>query len=331
MPAPLIPLHDRPTPHSIVAFAHASDPACLAALRSLPAHALPHLHAVLQWSSTGLQGGDADNLNMPHEHALAQALGWAQADGYLPLAAWQSGTTETGCAWLWPCHWQASIDHVMVQPTPQDQIDLPTAEALIRALQPLVEEDGLQLSLDTPNRWRLQGPALAQVRSASLDRVAQRRVDARQLRAETSGERTLLRLQNEAQMLFYTHPVYDERARLGLPPINGFWVSGAGALPVTHQPNAAVQLHTQLREPALQSDWDAWLQAWQTMDAEVLAPLVAQVQAGAAMQVTLCGEQGWQTFSHDPLVQQPVSFWQRVQDLWRKPPATRVTSTLETL
>jgi len=150
MQDPLTNPHNAPVLHGIVAFAHASDPACLTALRSLPGDALPHLHKVLQWPTTELQGGDGDSLNMPHEHALAQALDWPQADGYLPLAAWQSGTTDTGCAWLWPCHWQASIDHVMVQPTPQDQIDLATAEALVRALQPLAEEDGLQLSQTPP-------------------------------------------------------------------------------------------------------------------------------------------------------------------------------------
>ena len=331
MQDPLTSPHHATVPHRIVAFTHASDPGCLAALRSLPADALPHLTTVLQWSTLDMQEGDFESMNMPHEHALAHALNWPQADGYLPLAAWQTGTTHTGCAWLWPCHWQASIDHVMVQPTPQDQIDLPTAEALIRALQPLAEEDGLQLSIDAPNRWRLQGAALAQVRSVSLDRVAQRRVDARQLRAETPSERMLLRLQNEAQMLFYNHPIYDERARLGLVPINGFWVSGAGALLANNRSNAAVELHTHLREPALQSDWGAWLQTWKNVDAEVLAPLVAQAQAGAIVHVTLCGEKGWKTFSHKPLSLQPTGLWQRVRGLWHKPRVTDIASTLEPL
>lgn len=317
--------------HGIVAFAHASDPACLAALRSLPADALPHLQTVLQWPTTGLQGNEGDSLNMPHEHALAQAFGWPQTDGYLPLAAWQSGTTDTGCAWLWPCYWQASIDHVMVQPTSASQIDRATAETLLQALRPLAEEDGLRLSLETPNRWRLQGQALAQVRSVSLERVAQRRVDAWQLRAQTAAERTLLRLQNEAQMLFYNHPIYDERAQRGLSPINGFWVSGAGALPANNKPNAAVQLHTKLREPALQSDWGAWLQAWQTVDTEVLAPMVAQAQAGASVHVTLCGEKNWQTFCHTPLAQPSTSLWQRMSGLWRQPRRSHIANTLEPL
>jgi hypothetical protein len=331
MPAPFLTPHNAQATHCIVAFAHASDPACTAALRALPGHALPHLHRVLQWSTSGLQGGDGHSLNMPHEHALAQALGWPQDDGYLPWAAWESGTREVGCAWLWPCHWQASLDHVMVQPTPPNQIDQQTAEALLSALRPLAEEDGLQLSIDTPNRWLAQGPALAQLRSVSLDRVAQRRVDAWQLRAETAAERTLLRLQNEAQMLFYNHHIYDERAQQGLSPINGFWISGAGALPADDQGRGTPRLNLALRETAQHGDWAGWLQAWHTLDAEVLAPLVAQAQAGAEVRVTLCGEASWQTFIHTPLAQPPTSLWQKVSGLWRQPRRASAASVLETL
>jgi len=102
-------------------------------------------------------------------------------------------------------------------------------------------------------------------------------------------------------------------------------------LPNDGQTHAGVQLHTHLREPALQSDWGAWLRAWQTVDAEVLAPLVAQAQAGGTVPVTLCGEKGWKTFGYDPLVQQAGSLWQRVQGLWRKPAETRLDSVLEAL
>ena len=328
MQAPLTSPHNATATHHIVALAHADDPACMAALRALPDEALPHLQTLLQWPSSPLQGGDANSLNMPHEHALAQALGWPQADGYLPLAAWHSQTTDVGCAWAWPCHWQASIDHVMVQPTPAEQMDMATAEALVAALRPLAEEDGLQLSIDTPTRWRLQGPALNTLRSVSLDRVAQRRVDAWQLQAQTPAERTLLRLQNEAQMLFYTHPIDDERARQGLPRINGFWVSGAGLLPASSAPLPVVQLHTSLRGAALNSDWAAWLQAWQQMDAEVLAPLVAQAQAGQAVRVTLCGEKSWQHFEHNPGATAPPPWWQRTLQRWRRPRGVSVADVL---
>lgn len=328
MPAPLTSPHNANTTHHIVALAHADDPACMAALRALPANTLPQLQTVLQWAASPLQGDDANSLNMPHEHALAQALDWPQADGYLPLAAWHSQTNNVGCAWAWPCHWQASIDHVMVQPTPAEHIDMATAEALVAALRPLAEEDGLQLSIDTPTRWRLQGTALNTLRSVSLDRVAQRRVDAWQLQAQTPAERTLLRLQNEAQMLFYTHAIDDERARQGLPRINGFWVSGAGLLPASSTPLPAIKLHTTLREPALKSDWAAWLQAWQQIDAEVLAPLVAQSQAGQAVRVTLCGEKSWQHFAYNPGATQNGTWWQRTLQRWQRPRGVAVADVL---
>ena len=328
MHAPLMSPHNATATHHIVALAHADDPACMAALRTLAADALPHLQTVLQWTSSPLQGGDANSLNMPHEHALAQALGWPQADGYLPLAAWLSQTTDVGCAWAWPCHWQASIDHVMVQPTPVEHMNMATAEALVAALRPLAEEDGLQLSIDTPTRWRLQGPALNTLRSVSLDRVAQRRLDAGQLLAQTPAERTLLRLQNEAQMLFYTHPIDDERTQQGLPRINGFWVSGAGLLPARNAPLPAVELHTTLRGPALNSDWAEWLQVWQQIDAEVLAPLVAQAQAGQAVRVTLCGEKSWQHFEYNPGATHHRTWWQRTLQGWQRPRNVAVADVL---
>lgn len=38
------------------------------------------------------------------------------------------------------------------------------------------------------------------------------------------------RLHSEAQMLLYSHPFNDAREARGLPPVNGFWLHGAGAL-----------------------------------------------------------------------------------------------------
>jgi hypothetical protein len=38
----------------------------------------------------------------------------------------------------------------------------------------------------------------------------------------------LRRLQNEMQMLLYTHPVNERRIARGLPAVNSFWISGTG-------------------------------------------------------------------------------------------------------
>lgn len=287
--------------HCIVAFAHALNPAGLATLRTLD---LPHLQQLLHWSTKPAQRLGIDSHNMPHEHALAHILQWPEPqDGYLPLAAW-THATPSGAAWVWPCQWLVGMDQVAMQPfspagsvpaSATESLDANTAHALWSALAPLAQEDGLTLTLDAPHRWLLQGELLRSVRSTSLDRVAQRPIDSSQLRADTPAERLLMRLQNETQMLFYDHPLYDERQQHGLAPVNGVWFSGAGALGAS-VPDLECVLDARLRDAAVANDWPRWGAMWQTLDAEVLGPLVSQAQAGRPVQVTLCGELGWQTW-----------------------------------
>ena len=69
--------------HLIVPFAHADDPACDEALAGT---ALSQLTALLaRWPRAAGHSADTYTLTPPHEHALAQALGWPEAaDGTLP-------------------------------------------------------------------------------------------------------------------------------------------------------------------------------------------------------------------------------------------------------
>jgi hypothetical protein len=104
-------------------------------------------------------------------------------------------------------------------------------------------------------------------------------------------------------MLLYTHPVNDNR-RL---TINSFWVHGTGALskPLAYPEPNVVQT---LRSSALQQDFIGWLEAWQAVDAEVIAPLLARVAAGEPQRLVLCGEHEFQV--HDSAA---PSLWQRLR------------------
>jgi hypothetical protein len=126
----------------------------------------------------------------------------------------------------------------------------------------------------------------------------------------SAAAQLLRRLQNEMQMLLYTHPVNDQR-RL---TINSFWVHGTGALPDASP--QAIRANSQplptvvqsLRSSALQHDFIGWLQAWQTVDTEVIAPLLTRVAAGAPQRLVLCGEHEFHVYdSATP------SLWQRVR------------------
>lgn len=307
----------------IVPFAITDDEACRPVLDQCD---LPHLRVLFgHWHPGPIQQVGAYRLNTPHEHALAEAQGWAtRPDGALPLAAHAAGLTERACAWFHPCHWNVGMEQVSLQSA--DGLDVTEAEsqALLQALQPLAEEDGLALFYEEPGRWRAEGPVFRDLPWASLDRVAYRRIDGWLPDAGlTPAARPLLRLQNEAQMLFYTHRVNDERAAKGLASVNGFWISGCGQLEATERGGANVQVETSLRQPALQGHWTDWARAWQALDANVISSWLGRAERGDRLTLVLCGERGWRSWTSQPLQgERPrsnkVPWWRR----WWKGSAT---------
>jgi hypothetical protein len=121
--------------------------------------------------------------------------------------------------------------------------------------------------------------------------------------------RQVRRLQQEMQMLLYTLPLNDAREPRGLPPVNSFWISGTGALPAatTSPPPGGLQVACTLRAPALQGDWAAWAAAWQQLDAQQGAQLLAEAEGGGTVRLTLSGEASSRTWSSAG-----VSAWRRV-------------------
>jgi hypothetical protein len=119
----------------------------------------------------------------------------------------------------------------------------------------------------------------------------------------------LRRLQNEMQMLLYTHPVNDARAARKLLPINSFWISGTGTLPADFEatPDSGGTLLDSLREPVVRDDATAWTQAWQALDAGPVHALLEQARRGEPVELTLCGETAAQTYAG-----QPQGLWTRI-------------------
>jgi hypothetical protein len=239
-------------------------------------------------------------LSLPHEHCLAQAMGWTAVDGALPWAAQRalalglipaSSPSAPPAAWgfISLCHWQVSNGQVTLGDPTHLSVDEATDAALFEAMVGFFAEDGLTLHRDVPGRWLVQSPLLADLPTASLDRVIGRNIDPWLVGgAAPSGVATLLRrLQNEMQMLLYTHPVNAQR---GLS-INSFWLHGTGALPASDtSPLQAWHVDLGLRDAAVQQDLMAWLDAWVRLDAEVLAPLLARAAQGAGQRLILTGE-----------------------------------------
>lgn len=287
--------------HLLVPFAAASAPECQALL---PGLALPRLRELLsRLTEQTADRGDDHSFSPPHERALARALDLPVADGRIPWAAAQSDTPTTPQAFFSLCHYQVGMDQVSLLPGAQLALDAADSRALFDAFAPLCAEDGITLRWDSPTEWQASGEPLRGLVCASLDRVSGRNASdwLPQASSQASASARLMqRLQSEAQMLFYSHPVHDARAALGRLAVNGFWVHGAGALdaaPALREPPA---MPDALRQAALKADWAAWQAAWQVLDSGDIADLLAAARRGEAVRLTLCGERHARTWTTAP-------------------------------
>jgi hypothetical protein len=336
-------VQDNRNMHIVISHAAAPGPRCRAASATLH---LPHLQALLQRvAAKTLHAGRQESLTPLAEHV---ASGQAYGDGLVPWAAWlaqASALYEGGQHWalISPCHLQIHSDHVAMQDPGLLQLDEEESRTLLAAMRPYFEEDGIALHWHSASTWLAQGAVFQGLASASLARVRGQPIDSWIPRQ--SAAQGLRRLQNEMQMLLYTHALNDARSARGQAPVNGFWISGTGtplatsAAPTfTASPSPAqfvppsdpfglISPHAMyvetLSASALRDDAQAWTQAWQALDTEVFAPLAAPPASGHAIRITFCGEQGART-----CVLGRTSLWQRIKQLWSAPALTHFVHDL---
>ena len=313
--------------HIVISLAAAPGTRCRAASATLQ---LPHLQALLHKAGgQKLHTGSAESLTPLAEHLASDQ---AYPDGLVPWAAWLaqgSGSYQEGEHWalISPCHLQIHSDHVAMQDPDLLQLSEDESRTALAAMQPYFEEDGIALHWHSAHTWLAQGPVFQGLASASLARVCGQPIDPWIPRQ--SAAQSLRRLQNEMQMLLYTHAVNDARSARGQAPVNGFWVSGTGS-PLATDAQATLSLgpsralfaqgsvHLKpisphavyidtLTSSALHDDPQAWAQAWRDLDAQVFAPLVVQ-RPGFEISISLCGEHRARTWESGR-----ASLWQRIK------------------
>ena len=307
-----------PVPHLLLAFAACADANWETALKALPAARSSHFALLLQGMQ--LTSTDTDNalsMSPPHERALARVHGLdgdGLRDGLIPWAAWEheQGTqgdpgeeTRThSWAYVTPCHWLMGREHATLTDPEALALSEADSRALMAAMQIYFEADGIRLHYVTPQRWLAEGAVFTGFPTASLDRVLGRNVDP-WLPAGSAGK-TLRRLQNEMQMLLYTHPINDARIKQRQLPVNSIWFSGTGNLPEQGRRPAASPERQQLSAPrtlanaALRDDWQAYADAWVALDAHEAREFLTRQSAGEVVRLTLCGERTALTFESAP-------------------------------
>lgn len=283
--------------HLLIPFAFCLTEGCASALLPLK---LPQLDQLLtRLTPDAPDAGDAFSLSTPHERALARSLGLPVQDGLIPWAA-HHAHTDGAAAFITPCHWQIGSHQIAMGDLPLADFSEAESRALLAAMQPYFEEDGITLDFDSTHRWLAHSPLFDGIATASLDRIMGRNLENWMPRDANAAP--LRRLQNEMQMLLYTHPVNEARSARRVLPVNSFWVSGTGRLN-SPQPTASTSppiVIDTLRQAALKEDWAAWAHAWQQLDAHECAALRTAMDHGQTVQLTLCGERHAHTFQNQP-------------------------------
>jgi hypothetical protein len=322
--------------HLLIPHASALSPACAHTLSHL---ALPQLSRLLsRLQAAPPDTADEYTLSPPHERALGRCLGLQGEDGALPWAARAAqadglqvqaqaeGSPPPAWGLMSPVFWQVGREHVTLSDPEQLQLDEDGSRAAFEAVRGLFESEGFGIHWGAPLRWYLSHDSLDGLPCASIDRVIGRNVDL-WLQTDTQRfpqARLIRRLQNEVQMLLYTHPLTDQREAHGLQPVNSFWLSGCGRLqaPPTDGSTTPV-VDTRLRSPLLAEDWAAWAEAWLALDSGPVSELLARASQGEAVTLTLCGERSAQRYTA-----QPRSLWQRLSQPWQSTDTARVLEAL---
>ena len=240
-----------------------------------------------------------DSPATPFELALAHANGLPGKPGYIAWAAFEAGVIGVPCAFIHLCHWQMGSDHVLLSPPENLAVDDEVSHALLCAMAPYFLEDGMTLQAygNLPGSWLATGEPFRHLRCISMDRLGGRRMTRSLLDSAGASAAMLRRLQNEMQMLLYTHPANDVRQQQGLLPINSFWVTGAGVLEQAVHPVPGVRVEARLAPPAVRGDAIVHAHTWQEVDADSCAILLATLRAGGDARLTLCGDNAAQAFT----------------------------------
>ena len=303
--------------HVVIPFALSDDPACRQAAQALKLPVLQQLLQVL--SPVSHTDSPPSGGALAHEHLKANAWGLPLSAGYAwaALEAAQQGLDTTQAwAYVTPCHWQVGQASVIMGHPGDLQLQAQELDALRSVMQDFFAEDGITLhAAPGQSHWLASGEVFRHLQTAPMARAIGRDVSP-----WLPPSDLLRRLQNEMQMLFYTHPVNDARSQARAWPVNSVWFSDSGALP--RDMPMPVNLRAQaadwrqaddLQDAALHNNWPAWQQCWESLDATLLPTLLQESTTGP-VRLSLCSEDRVLTLSNEPR-----PWWHRVRQRMSPP------------
>ena len=207
--------------------------------------------------------------------------------GLGPLLANGSGiSTPDEPIWLLELtHISPSRDGAVLIPANDLALTRDHSDALFEAAQSLFANTGFSIAPCSVTHWRVAlpdnyAPVLPSAQLVSTTTVNE------WWRQDLAG-RPWRRLANELQMLWFDHPVNQERHEQGQVPVNSVWLfGGAHRSQFDIKPDVSLtDIHRDDRLLGLMyaQDWGRWLQSMGELDTEVFASLNSQSE------VTLIG------------------------------------------
>jgi len=243
------------------------------------AASLPHE----QWLS-----GHLPDSSPPIAHALMKVLDRAPSPGVWFIAQ--------------PVHLHIARDHLVLTDHRQLSLNQNESRALFESVQPLFEEQDLELLFGNAHYWFIRADAWSDFRTCTPDVACGHNIDIWQ--PSGTAARDWRRLHNEVQMLWHQHPLNLAREERGELRVNALWLWGASAQEQrsvgskllaealakggdASDNNENWRLINALTPLALAEDWSGWLQQMQQLEVLQFAPALAQLVSGQLEELRL--------------------------------------------
>lgn len=187
------------------------------------------------------------------------------------------------------------------------------AAAFLRPLKPLFGDAGFPIDAPVPDRWYLRLPLDSRLPSMASPEQALG-ADVFDHFPQGEDSRRWRALLSEAQVVLHNHPRNEERARLGLGPVNSLWFWGGGRAPdriatgfervfTDDRTLAAFASAAGAEAAPLPAHWHSakgealldlrHFRELGQVDRHWLSPLFDDLQAGRAVRATLDFADGW--------------------------------------
>ncbi|KUJ75319.1 hypothetical protein AVO42_08275 [Thiomicrospira sp. XS5] len=154
-----------------------------------------------------------------HTLPVATVMAAMQLPDYDPQAFWLRAE---------PCQVIPDRDTLVMIPPTDLAITEDESRALLSAFNAHFAEDGVQLEYGDATDWYLRIAQPVDLQSTPMPQAAYQNINPYYPKGNAAGY--WRQLMNEAQMLFFTHPVNEARRERGWPEINSLWFWGEGCL-----------------------------------------------------------------------------------------------------